>query len=105
MNCSGNWENVRIMKNNFHSLKESQAGNTKKKKKKPPQILSLLCPILWFLMIAACCPESFAKGCTKVKTTEITQATNFQKRDTQEGNLLMEQKLVTVKRGKAESES
>lgn len=56
-------------------------------------------------MIAACCPESFAKGRTKVKTTEITQATNFQKRDTQEGNLLMEQKLVTVKRGKAESES
>ncbi|KAI4575363.1 hypothetical protein MJG53_011566 [Ovis ammon polii x Ovis aries] len=55
------------------------------------------------LTLEACCPESFAKGCTKVKTTEITQATNFQKRDTQEGNLLMEQKLVTVKRGKAES--
>ncbi|KAI4538025.1 hypothetical protein MG293_011428 [Ovis ammon polii] len=55
------------------------------------------------LTLEACCPESFAKGRTKVKTTEITQATNFQKRDTQEGNLLMEQKLVTVKRGKAES--
>ena len=50
-------------------------------------------------------PWVLCKGLTKVKTTEITQATNLQKRDTQEGNLLMEQKLVMVKRGKAESES
>ena len=34
MNCSGNWKNVRIMKNNSLFLKESQVGNTKKKKKK-----------------------------------------------------------------------
>ena len=33
MNCSGNWKNVRIMKNNSLFLKESQVGNTKKKKK------------------------------------------------------------------------
>ena len=93
------------MKNNFLFLKESQAGTTTKQNKTKTPILSLLCPILWVLMIAACCPESSAKGLTKVKTTEITQATNLQKRDTQEGNLLMEQKLVTGKRGKAESES
>ena len=71
------------MKNNSLFLKESQAGNKKKKEEeeeeKKPQILSLLCPILWFLMIAACCPESFAKALPRSRPLRSPRQPTFRK--------------------------
>ena len=48
MNCSGNWKNVRIMKNNFLFLKESQAGNTKTKQNKKLQSYHYYAPFCGF---------------------------------------------------------